>query len=325
MRLKFANKNEKIEARTDVHNIKIIYDTKKHKYGLKYANQEMILPVIYDLISDTLEYGCDFNDFCFRLIKGKQAGFIKDGKVFLFNVDDLDPFTNQRAIIQSQGLFGVINDEGKVLIQPRYESITGLNSWSDKEGQSIKGLPKNSAYMAEKDKKVAIFDNNGKEILPPIYEDFNWADNRNFIIAKKGPGWLVLKDLKPLNNKIYRSFFRSSWWTPEESPFFQVTGFNDKKGLLDDNGEELISPKYDEIGSFKDHVAEICLNKEYGLINLKAKEIIQPIYSKKEMTQLTALVNTGEYSGTKEEQYLEAHEEFQDWKKEQQNSGDINF
>ena len=75
------------------------------------------------------------------------------------------------------------------------------------------------------------------------------------------------------------------------------------------------SDKYDEVGEFYEGFAFVMLDGKCGFVNTEGKEVIPLKYDEKEWTQLQALVDTGEYGGTKEEQYKEAHEEFQIWKK----------
>ena len=89
---------------------------------------------------------------------------------------------------------------------------------------------------------------------------------------------------------------------------------NGKYGFVNLKGEEVVPPKYDDVGFFHENFASFRLNGNYGFVNTKGVEIVPPMYNEKEWTQLLVLVNTGKYKGTLEQQYGEAHEEFQIWK-----------
>ena len=86
-------------------------------------------------------------------------------------------------------------------------------------------------------------------------------------------------------------------------------------GLINNEGKQIIPVKYDEIDLFNGGLARVRLNGHWGLVDEQGVEVAPTMYSEKEIVQLKALVATGEYSGTQEQQYREAHEEFQNWKK----------
>ena len=97
---------------------------------------------------------------------------------------------------------------------------------------------------------------------------------------------------------------------------FAPVELNRKWGFVNRKGEELVPLKYDYVWDFSKGFAPVELNRKYSLINKEGVEVVPLMYNQKEFTQLRALVDTGEYEGTKEEQYNQAHEEFQIWKKE---------
>ena len=97
---------------------------------------------------------------------------------------------------------------------------------------------------------------------------------------------------------------------------FAIVELNGKCGFVNTQGVEVIPLKYDDVENFSEGFAPVELNRKYSLINKEGVEVVPLMYNEKEFTQLRALVDTGEYRGTKEEQYNQAHEEFQIWKKE---------
>ena len=54
-----------------------------------------------------------------------------------------------------------------------------------------------------------------------------------------------------------------------------IVKLNNKYGLINTNGEEIVSCKYDKIHSFNEHgIAKVKLNNKYGLINTNGEEIV---------------------------------------------------
>ena len=100
--------------------------------------------------------------------------------------------------------------------------------------------------------------------------------------------------------------------------FFEGFGqvvLNGKWGFVNKEGEEVVKVKYDLVDEFwGGDFARVQLKGKWGLVNTKGVEVVPPKYSEKEVSQLKALVDTGEYEGTEEEQYNQAQEEFQIWK-----------
>ena len=97
---------------------------------------------------------------------------------------------------------------------------------------------------------------------------------------------------------------------------FAAVSLNGEWGIVNTDGKEFIPLKYDVVRDFDNGLAAVKLNGRWGFIDTKGEEFIPLMYNEKECRQLKALVDTGEYEGTKEEQYNQAHEEFQIWKKE---------
>ena len=95
---------------------------------------------------------------------------------------------------------------------------------------------------------------------------------------------------------------------------FARVQLNGKYGFVNTEGVEIVPPMYDDVWNFNDGFAPVELNRKYGFINTQGEEVVPPMYNEKEWTQLKALVDTGEYEGTEEEQYNQAQEEFQIWK-----------
>lgn len=70
-----------------------------------------------------------------------------------------------------------------------------------------------------------------------------------------------------------------------------VKNFDNKFGIIDKYGKQLIKIEYDSIGYFKNGFAKIELNKKFGLINKDFKIVLKPKYDDiEEFTHETAVV-----------------------------------
>lgn len=59
---------------------------------------------------------------------------------------------------------------------------------------------------------------------------------------------------------------------------FAEVKLDNKYGLIDRNGKEIIPPIYERIYEFKDGLAEVCFNGKMGIISLTGQLIIEPKY-----------------------------------------------
>lgn len=53
---------------------------------------------------------------------------------------------------------------------------------------------------------------------------------------------------------------------------------NGRWGFKDEDGEEVIAPKYDKVGNFWDGMAQVRLNGKYGFVDKMGREVIAPKY-----------------------------------------------
>ena len=131
--------------------------------------------------------------------------------------------------------------------------------------------------MAKLDNKLALFDKDGKEILPLKYDKiYEFADviiaasnKKVTLFDKDGKEILPLKydDINILNSTNGR---------------FTKASFNGKTALLNTNGNEVISPEYDDILDFDDNISiGIVKNKDKcGYIGRNQQELTKIKFEK---------------------------------------------
>ncbi len=125
----------------------------------------------------------------------------------------------------------------------------------------------NSEFQEE---LFGLIDENGKELLKPIFSRIELLDSSLFIVCYNKL-WGLCSDKGLITKLKYTQI-----WKPNEG-FLRVNLYN-KEGFIDLEGNEVISPKYDLVEVFSDGLAVVYLGNNYGYVNKMGQEII-PINS----------------------------------------------
>lgn len=149
------------------------------------------------------------------------SGFGYPAHFAFYNYDDykdLKPF-------YKNGKYGVLKDN-KIIVEPIYD---------------LTNIFERNYIKIKQNNKYGILDNNGKEIIPPKYDEITSID--------------------------YPSFF------------FYVKK-NGKYGVVNIDGKEIIKPKYDRITAFNEEAFELELENKYGLFFFNNNTLYPTIYDK---------------------------------------------
>ncbi|MBK9511681.1 MAG: WG repeat-containing protein [Cytophagaceae bacterium] len=238
----------------------------------------------------------------FRAYKNQFFGvFDTDGKEIIpFKYSKLDQiYGSDLLIAQSGENFGVINLENKTLIPFQYKDLQIINNDNSK----------NHKFIVKKVTKSGVVNNQNEIIIPFKYDNLSYV-NLGYIATvnlKKGlinasQEWLIdpiYEDLSVsyLTSDEFSAKMPTGWgWTNFEKktivPFVYnqpVEGFengyarvikNNKYGLVDRDGKEIIKPQYEYLRSFNDDgLAIFQINKKFGLIDKTNKIVAPPKYS----------------------------------------------
>lgn len=178
-----------------------------------------------------------------------------------------------RCIVKKDGMEGVLDINGKIIIAPNvYDLVQTCNIKDD------------HFFIVRKDGKEGVCDKNGREIMAPnCFDDVNVEGKRDdfYYIVKRDDkrGVYDMYGIEIIEPK-YESIFMD---TEGEYCYFHVKS-NDKSGICDIHGREIIAPKYDlaymkktDSGHYyyRVIVKRNESNKE-GVYNLGGQEIIAP-------------------------------------------------
>ncbi len=166
------------------------------------------------------------------------------------------------AIVDNQNKNRFVSDSISVVVEPtlKYDNVSSFS-----EGFAV----------VEKDKKYGYVDQNGKEVVPPIYYSAgSFSDGVAVAYSKDDCTWHIID--KTGNVKAQLKGYDNVGYSFSNG-FIQVEK-DDKYGLADATGKEVIPPTYDRIYGFNEGLARVEKDDKYGFVDSTGKEVVPFIY-----------------------------------------------
>lgn len=258
-----------------------------NKFGVLTKTGKEVIPLKYDGITE-------LNKDLFKIkIDNKYALLNKNNLIISNYYDEMEDIEHGILRIVSNKKMGILGIDGKEIVNPHYKYIdkftedTTTMITNDNKLKFIKitgetlDIGKYENYPIIQDgvaivlqnNKYGIIDKNGKEIIPLKYENIRKLSTFRYAATLNRENFLIdIKKMKISNLK-------------DKIPYTEVNEIitvleNGKYGFLNKEGEEIISPMYDEVGYFKNGVAIVSdFNSEcYKLINDNNQEITSKSY-----------------------------------------------
>lgn len=210
---------------------------------------------------------------------------------------------NGLAVVEVRGKSGVINESNNFIVEPKYETITGFSEGLaqvvdngvfkviDEEGKIL--TPKGYSYIGSYNEGRAIFydmnaegkvlygylDTRGQEVIPLKYESAS-----DF---KEGKAVVKIRDnqyaLIDVNGDILKTYNYAFVGDLGDGllAFKESTGGD--FGFIDESGNIVIVPQYTGVQAFEEGRAVVNTSEDfknkYGLIDKKGNFIIKPDYN----------------------------------------------
>ena len=199
-------------------------------------------------------------------ISGKQFLWNKSlqrkvSKEYDYMGDMIDGF----AAVGNKGKYGFINHAGDEVVKLKYSK---LHKFKDGLSLVAKRTILGTLY--------GYINTKGEEVIKPQY-----AFARSFcegiaIVNTKKDNWIVInQDGYQITSKAYNSI-------TEYNGGLAIVGVgkehNQKYGVIDKNGCEIVRPWYDEIRLFKNGYAKVRHYSLWGIINKNGEEVVSPSY-----------------------------------------------
>ena len=275
----------------------------KGDYVIEPTYDEMIIVPDENSALFACTYDVNYQDETYKTKiineKGETLFTNYDIAEFIVNYDESNVlwYENNVIKVQKDGKFGMINFEGRELLKCEYDSIVALNGVKN-------------TFIVSQDGKVGLSDSFGNIIVDIKYKEIKplGEDNRKeFIIIneenKQGVALsnntieieCLYEEIKPISvNNIYVVKENGNWQIIDSDKTVNITeGFNDvieiagenfvilkdnKYGVINQKGEELIPAEYDKLKyAYGDNfVAQ--KDEKYGVINLQNETKIEFTY-----------------------------------------------
>ena len=266
------------------------------KFGFKLADGTVIVEPQYMFV-DKFK-----NGYCIVLRDYDRYGLInKEGKeVVPCEYQNVTLPADGLIRVQKDGLYGFINEDGTIAIEPQYraastfneglavvavdiDSFTVLYGYIDKENHTII-QPKyqyanpffNGYAVVKQYDRNGMIDRNGKMVFPAKYEFLSPMDNNGIFLAMDPEGDHIAmfnRKFKQITPYQYDDFIGYG------DGFYTFTKHG-QKGFLDAKGKEHFG-LFDNVGSFQNGFCMVKKGDKYGIIDKKGKYILPLEYSNK--------------------------------------------
>ncbi len=251
------------------------------KYGVINIDNEVVLSFEYDEIYNIHEYYGYL-----RVSKNNKFGLVNSANaeiVVPLEYESIEYTRNETAVAIKEGRFGVIDVRNKIVVPFIYDSIMNhydgfavykdeLAGFINEEGSVI--LPVEFYNISEvkdgyitavindenDEHKYAVYDLNGEEIVPPIYDYIDYYATDKYMLVNKG--WyaylieketgkemiadsnLYFTDVKYINDKYYAGGASGSYAIVNfAGQLLTLHNYNDIS-IINIDGEDTIAAKY---------------------------------------------------------------------------------
>ena len=254
---------------------------KDNKWGVIDENGDIIIEPSYeemmiipnnktDIFLCTYDVNYDTGDYSTKALNSKnQEIFTEYNKVEAINNHDENDtlwYEDNVLKVQKDGKWGVINYDGKVLLNTEYDSI-----------ESVQGIK--NALLIEKEGKYGVADNEGKIILDPIYTGVTnlGKDNRSGYIVKNDEGLYGIVDAS--KNVILENKYEEIEKVYGNDLY--VVSQNGKQKIVNKDGQDVLTEGFDQITNIlktKDSGVIYTSNGKYGIMTLTGEIKIEAQY-----------------------------------------------
>ncbi|MFN7098930.1 MAG: WG repeat-containing protein [Flavobacterium sp.] len=263
-----------------------------NRYGLINLKDSQVIRAQFDSIGYLQEEYSESDSYV-GFKKNSLTLFDEKGNVLIGSVKDYFKdhvkINNKiKVIYQVQGmdgLSGVIDDRGNILIPLKYQEI-----------EHFEGLNKT---VVKNNGKYGLIDSKNKIVLPIDNEYVSsYKDEKYYIIKKNEKVGIVDYNFKILFDFIYQDISPCTY--DHENRF--IVKLKDKYGVIDRSGKVIIPFEYSEMSNWVEYGPGsnyhfVTKNEKFGLITKEGKVVIPAVYDKLSyvIDQNIILLKNGKY------------------------------
>ena len=267
---------------------------KSRKYGIANISGEEIVPVKYNEIDITGIYFYAKNEQGTTVYNSNGTEVNIDANVAILNTD------NEKYKIRidnTEGTkYGVINKEGKQLIEEKYNYIEYLYD--------------NYFIVSDENGKLGVLDDKGKTKVETNHDSLQKIQDTDLLQATLGESQMTeiynktMEKICEMPNATIAVENYIKIYNEEEEKYFDKDGKElkntevyssnklfvakkgDKYGFVDKNGNLVVDYKYDKAYEFNNYgVATVKKEEKWGAINEQGQEVVEPSYEMKDQTE----------------------------------------
>jgi len=178
-------------------------------------------------------------------------------KISKLNYDMVNMFNGKYAVVEKNDKCGVINEDFKIVIPIKYESID-IKDYSN-------------LFVAEYGGKYGYLNNENQKIIPFIYDSGRVFFNNLAVVSKNRKYGVINKN----GNIVIPLIYDNLYFTHDN--LIRVT-LNNKCGVLDYNGKEVIPCKYEAMVDFNKYYIILIVNGKDSLIKRSNNKVLLSNY-----------------------------------------------
>ncbi len=206
------------------------------------------------------------DDLFIITVNGKQGFMNKDGKVIIEPIfESVGDFADGLAPAKIRDKYGFIDKSGQIVIKPNFDEVR----WAFYEGLSSVRIGEKWGYVNK----------SGKFVIEPKFDyGHNFEDDRAIINVGKNSE-LGHKIIDKSGKSITAQKFKWSGW--EYSEGLLNVQINDKWGFVDREGKIVIPVIFNETLTFSEGLAAVEFangKNQWGFIDKSGKTVISPQY-----------------------------------------------
>ncbi len=225
---------------------------KAGKYGFTDTSGKVVIAPVYDAIGP-------FQRGLAIVQKGKKTGYLlPNGKTSSLKYDSAWVKEGRYHFVKLDGKVGLLDDQGKELVAPKYEEVNGIRD----------------GYVSVKQGgKYGVINPQGKMVLKPEYERLGFVTNGTMLVyidGKCGRADLLKGKVVMTSYEKVGPFRDGMAWVRQDKKF----------GFINADGDLVIPVMYDWVGNFNEGLVAVATEKKYGFINKKNQVVIAQKYDK---------------------------------------------
>jgi len=184
--------------------------------------------------------------------------------------DEIGEFNNGLAVVNINDKYGVINENGDLIVEPIYDEIDGFYNDMSVVWLRSGGCKYINKYGDELPTRVY-------DVASAFYNDFAIVGLRLLCRTNKGVAYKIKygainKDGDEIIEIIYDSI-------EELDDGGAMISLDGSFGIINSQGKLITPIKYDSIGYFSDNMIQVCMDHKYGFVRAdNGEEVIPPIY-----------------------------------------------